>query len=137
MKLLAEFKAFILRGSVVDLAVGIIIGAAFTAIVTSLVNDILLPPIAALTGGIDFADKAIDLPGTTKNDKGEDVPVKLRYGKFVQLTINFLITGGCLFFAIKGVNTLMRKKAAAPAPPDPTPTEKLLTEIRDLLQKRG
>lgn len=137
MKILSEFKTFILRGNVVDLAVGLIIGAAFTGIVTSLVNDILMPPIASLTGGIDFSDKAIDLPGTMKNDKGEEVPVKLRYGKFVQLTINFLITGFCLFFAIKGVNTLMRRKAAAPAPPDPTPSEKLLTEIRDLLKNRG
>lgn len=137
MKILSEFKSFILRGNVVDLAVGLIIGAAFTGIVTSLVNDILMPPIASLTGGIDFSDKTIDLPGTMKNDKGEDVPVKLRYGKFLQTVVNLLIVGLCLFFVIKGVNVLMRKKAEAPAPPDPTPSEKLLAEIRDLIKNKS
>lgn len=135
MKILAEFKTFILRGNVVELAVGLAVGAAFTAVVGSLVNDLFMPPIASVTRGIDFADWAIDLPGTVKDATGADVPVKWRYGKFLQAVIHFLIVGVCLFFVIKGANILMRRKAEAPAPPDPTPSEKLLTEIRDLLKQ--
>lgn len=151
MSLINEFKAFVLRGNVVDLAVGVIIGAAFGGIVTSLVSDVLMPPIGWATGGVDFRDLSVDLPGKmidpklkaekTKEelDKMADadkfVPVKIKYGAFLQKIIDFLIVGLCLFFVIKGVNAMMRKMAAAPAtPPDPTPSEKLLTEIRDLLK---
>lgn len=138
-----EFKAFILRGNVVDLAVGVIIGAAFGAVVTTLVNDILMPPIGWATGGVNFSDLAVELPGKMPTPETKDkptaeqvfVPVKIGYGKFIQKVIDFLIIGLCLFFVIKGVNTLMRKKAAAPTPAEPTPTEKLLAEIRDAVKK--
>lgn len=145
MPLLHEFKAFILRGNVVDLAVGLIIGTAFTGVVTSLVNDILMPPIGSLTQGVNFTDLAVDLPGqiptpeTKDKPKGEQtlIPVKLTYGKFLQAVFNFLLVGLCLFFVVKGTNVLMKRKAAAPTPPEPTPTEKLLAEIRDSLQKKS
>lgn len=135
MSLASEFKAFIMRGNVVDLAVGVIIGAAFGGIVTSLVDDILMPPIASMTGGIDFTDKAVELPGKMKNDKGETVPVMWRYGKFVQMVIKFLIVGACLFFVVKGMNRLSRKKMEEEKPAEMSSTDKLLTEIRDALKK--
>ncbi|MCU0705939.1 MAG: large-conductance mechanosensitive channel protein MscL [Fimbriiglobus sp.] len=143
--LFEEFKAFILRGNVVDLAVGVIIGAAFGGIVTVLVNEILMPPIGWATGGVDFSDLAIDLPGKMVDPATKDkppaeqkfIPVKIGYGKFLQAVINFLIVGACLFFVVKGTNVLMKKKAAAPAiPPEPTASEKLLAEIRDALKNR-
>jgi len=145
MQLVNEFKAFILRGNVVDMAVGIIIGAAFGGIVTSLVNDILMPPIGAMMQGVNFSDLAVELPGQMPTPETKDkpkaeqilIPVKITYGKFIQTVINFLIVGLCLFFVVKGMNALMRKKAAAPTPPEPTPTEKLLAEIRDTLQKKS
>jgi large conductance mechanosensitive channel len=153
MGLFHEFKAFILRGNVVDLAVGLIIGAAFTGVVTALVNGILMPPIGWATGGMDFRDLAVDLPGKMidpalkdkpkeeldkLSDKEKYVPVKIKYGEFLQATINFLIVGLCLFFVVKGTNTLMRKKVEAPAtPPEPTASEKLLTEIRDALKNKS
>lgn len=133
MSLASEFKAFIMRGNVVDLAVGVVIGAAFGTIVSSMVDDILMPPIASMTGGIDFSDKAIQLPGSMKNDKGETVPVMWRYGKFVQAIIKFLIVGACLFLVVKGMNKLQKKEAAKPA--EPSSTDKLLMEIRDELKK--
>jgi large conductance mechanosensitive channel len=137
-----EFKKFILRGNVIDLAVGVIIGAAFGSIVTSLVNDILMPPIGAATGGIDFRDLAIDLPGkmldpaTAEKPAAERkyLPVKIKYGNFIQKIIDFLIIAFCLFLVIKGVNKLQKKKEEAPAPPPPS--EAYLKEIRDLLAKQ-
>lgn len=148
-----EFKAFILRGNVVDLAVGLIIGVAFSGVVNSLVNNILFPPLGAAMSGIEFRDLAIDLPGKMIDPKLKDkskeeldkipdnekhIPVKIRYGEFIQAVINFLITGLCLFFVVKGTNVLMRKKAAAPAtPPEPTASEKLLAEIRDVLKSKS
>ncbi len=136
MSMASEFKAFIMRGNVVDLAVGVVIGAAFSTIVTSMVDDILMPPIASITGGIDFSDKAIELPGQMKNDKGELIPVMWRYGKFVQAIIKFLIIGTCLFFIIKGMNRLSRKKKEEEKPAETNSTDKLLTEIRDELKRK-
>jgi large conductance mechanosensitive channel len=133
MSLASEFKAFIMRGNVVDLAVGVVIGAAFGTIVSSMVDDILMPPIASMTGGIDFSDKAIQLPGSVKNEKGELVPVMWRYGKFVQAIIKFLIVGVCLFLVVKGMNKMKKKEEAKPA--EPSSTDKLLMEIRDNLKK--
>ncbi len=138
MGLIAEFKAFALRGNVVDMAVGIVIGAAFGKIIASLVSDIILPPIGAVIGGIDFTSLAIDLPGKMKDpaDATKMIPVKLKYGAFLQALFDFTIVAFALFAVIKGMNALKKKEAAAPPPP-PTETEKLLAEIRDSLKAKG
>lgn len=140
--MLEEFKKFIMRGNVVDLAVGVIIGAAFGGIVTSLVADILMPPIAYMTGGIDFSQKSIDLPGsmidpTTKDKPPAEqkmIPVRLKWGAFLQKVIDFLIIAFCLFIVIKAMNKIQKKKDETP--PDPPASEKLLIEIRDLLKNQ-
>ncbi len=130
MGLMSEFKAFAMRGNVVDLAVGVIIGAAFGKIVDSLVNNVIMPPIGWLTGGIDFKDKALLLA-----DKGGDgKPVLLQYGVFINAIISFLIVAFCLFLLIKAINRLTAKPAAPAGPPPPTKEEVLLTEIRDALR---
>jgi len=134
--MLQEFKAFISRGNVIDLAVGIIIGAAFTGIVNSLVGDMLMPVIGMLTGGMDFSNYFIALKGgdyaTLKAAKDAGAPV-LAYGLFINQIINFLIVSFAIFMLVKQVNRF--KKAQATAPAEPTPSEKLLTEIRDLLKR--
>jgi large conductance mechanosensitive channel len=143
MGLIAEFKNFIMRGNVVDLAVGVIIGAAFGHIVTSLVADIMMPPIGWAMNGINFNDLAIDLPGTMVDPATKDkpvaeqklIPVKIGYGKFLQKLIEFVITAFCLFMVIKAVNQAIRKKEESPKAPDVSTTEKLLMEIRDSLKK--
>lgn len=132
MKLFDEFKAFVMRGNVVDLAVGVIIGAAFGKIVTSLVNDIFMPIIGMIIGNVDFSSLEIKL--------GEPVEgaeqAAIRYGAFIQEIVNFLIIALCVFIAIKVINKLQKKKEEAPAPaPEPTKEEVLLTEIRDALNK--
>ncbi|WMS30056.1 large-conductance mechanosensitive channel protein MscL [Fusobacterium nucleatum] len=132
MKLFDEFKAFVMRGNVVDLAVGVIIGAAFGKIVTSLVNDIFMPIIGMIIGNIDFSSLVIKL--------GEPVEgaeqAAIRYGMFIQEIVNFLIIALCVFVAIKLINKLQKKKEEASAPaPGPTKEEVLLTEIRDALNK--
>ena len=132
MKLFDEFKAFVMRGNVVDLAVGVIIGAAFGKIVTSLVNDIFMPIIGMIIGNVDFSSLEIKL--------GEPVEgaeqAAIRYGAFIQEIVNFLIIALCVFVAIKVINKLQKKKEEAPAPaPEPTKEEVLLTEIRDALKK--
>jgi|SRR6476660_1705044 large conductance mechanosensitive channel len=139
--MLKEFKEFISRGSVIDLAVGIIIGAAFTAIVNSLVNDIIMPPIGLLLGGIDFSNFFITLKGTSQatlkatQDSGA---VVIAYGQFINSVIKFVIVAAAVFLLIKQVNRFVRKKEAAPeAPPPPPPEIELLTQIRDLLKSRG
>ena len=140
--MLKEFKEFISRGSVIDLAVGIIIGAAFTAIVNSLVNDIIMPPIGLLLGGIDFSNRFITLTGTSQatlkatQDSGA---VVIAYGQFINAVIRFLIVAFAVFLLIKQVNMFMRKKKDVPpeAPPPPPPEIELLTQIRDLLKSRG
>lgn len=137
-----EFKAFIMRGNVLDLAVAVVIGAAFGAVITSLVNDIIMPPIGYLLGGVNFADLFIVLGGgqfdslQAAQDAGAAV---IAYGKFIQALINFLIIAFAIFLIIKSFNkmaTLRKKEEAAAAPAEPSAEVKLLTEIRDLLKTR-
>jgi len=131
MKILSEFKAFAIKGNVVDMAVGIIIGVAFGKIVSSFVADVIMPPIGLLLGGVDFADLAIVL----KAAQGDLPAVTLGYGKFIQTVLDFLIVAAAVFVAVKLINSLKRQEAAAPSlPPTPSPQEVLLTEIRDLLK---
>ena len=133
-KLIQEFKEFISRGSVLDLAVGVIIGGAFTAIVTSLVDDIIMPVVGLITGGIDFSSLAfkVKLP----EELGDVAPATINYGLFIQNVINFLLTALVIFLLVKGINSFRRKKEEAPAPdPEPSDEVKLLTEIRDLMAK--
>ncbi len=141
MKLLNEFKTFAMRGNVIDMAVGVIMGGAFGKIVSSLVNDVIMPPVGVLVGGVDFKDLAITLKKATVDANGASVPeVTLNYGMFLQNTFDFLIIAFVIFMMIKGLNALMKKKEEAPAPapakPEPTLDQKLLTEIRDLLKEK-
>ena len=140
MKFLKEFKEFAVRGNVVDLAVGIIIGGAFGKIVSSAVADLLMPPLGFLMGKIDFKDKKLVLADavTATGDKGEVVTkvpeVAITYGQFIQHSIDFILMAFAVFLLVKAINTLKRAEAAAPPPvPALTPTEKLLAEIRALL----
>lgn len=134
MRMLQEFKTFAMKGNVVDLAVGVVIGSAFGAIVTSLVGDLIMPVVGILTGGVDFSKAALVLREASVDGK---VPAVLfGYGKFIQAFINFIIVAWAIFMLVKGMNAL-RKKDAAAAPPAPTTQEVLLTEIRDLLKKQG
>ncbi len=137
MSIVQEFKKFVLRGNVVDLAVGVIIGAAFGKVVSSIVGDIIMPPIGWALGGVDFSELAIELPGSMKDPKDETkmIPVKLKYGAFIQAIIDFLIIATCLFGMIQVMNRLKKTEAEAPVPSEPTQSEKLLMEIRDLLKK--
>jgi large conductance mechanosensitive channel len=131
MSLVGEFRSFLSRGNAIDLAVGVIIGGAFGKIVSSLVADVLMPPIGRLLGGFNFSDLRASLGGPA------DAPVTLNYGNFVQASVDFVIIGFCVFLMVKGVNAMRRKEEAAPAPPAPPPADvALLTEIRDLLAKR-
>ena len=135
-----EFKQFIARGNVIDMAVGIIMGAAFTAIVTSLVNDMIMPPIGVITGGVDFKNLFVALDGhgyASLAAAKEAGAATLNYGVFVNAIINFLIVAFVVFILIKNVNRLVKKKEQAPAAPPPPPREvALLEEIRDLLKAR-
>lgn len=135
MGFVKEFKEFAMRGNVIDLAVGVIIGASFGKIVTSLVNDLIMPPIGYLTGGIDFSEKKLVLkPGDEANAVAE---VSVKYGNFLNTLIQFLIIAFCIFIIVKIINKLNRKKADSPSvPPAPTKQEVLLTEIRDLLRTK-
>ncbi len=135
MGFLKEFKEFAMRGSVVDLAVGVVIGGAFGKIVTSLVDDIIMPPIGYLTGGIDFSQmRYVIQPGDEANGVAE---VAVTYGNFINVVIQFLIVAFCIFLVIKGLNSLKRKEEEVPAaPPAPSNEEVLLTEIRDLLRTK-
>ena len=139
MALRNELREFLLRGNVVDLAVGIVIGGAFGKIVTSFVNDILMPPIATLLGDSKFTEYKFVLKEAVM--QGEEVikpAITFDYGNFIQVVIDFLIIGVSIFFVIKAMNSLKKKKEEAPAPaapPAPTKEETLLTEIRDLLKK--
>jgi large conductance mechanosensitive channel len=132
-KFLKEFKEFAMRGNVMDMAVGIIIGGAFGKIVSSFVADVIMPPVGMLLGGVDFSDLAVTLKPATA-----DMPaVMLRYGGFVQTVVDFVIIAFAVFALIKVINMMHRKKAAAAevVPPAPTKDQELLTEIRDLLKK--
>ena len=134
MAIVKEFKEFAMRGNVVDLAVGVIIGAAFGKIVTSLVNDVIMPPIGYLTGGIDFKNLKILIKEGDPAKKIADVSVN--YGNFINTVIEFLIVAFCIFMVVKAINSMKKPEVAAPAvDPAPTKEEVLLTEIRDLLAK--
>lgn len=135
MSMMKEFKEFAMRGNVVDLAVGVIIGGAFGKIVTSVVNDIIMPPIGMAVGGVEFKD----LKMVIQEAEGELAEVAIGYGNFLQTVFDFTIVALCIFMLIKGINRLNRKEEAAPAapasPPPPTKDQELLMEIRDLLRK--
>jgi len=137
MGIIKEFKEFAVKGNMLDMAVGIIIGAAFGKVVSSLVNDILMPPLGMLIGGLDFTDLKATLKAAGVNDAGEAVTaVTLNYGMFIQTLIDFLIVAIAIFLVIKAMNTMKKKEAAKPAvPPALTKQEVLLEEIRDLLKK--
>jgi large conductance mechanosensitive channel len=133
--MLKEFREFIARGNVVDLAVGVIIGGAFGAIVKSLVDQIVMPPVGLITGGVDFA--ALKLVLKAGNPAAKVAEVAIGYGAFINTVIDFLIVAFVIFLMVKGINSIKREEAVAEAPPPgPTPTETLLTEIRDLLKAR-
>jgi large conductance mechanosensitive channel len=127
-----EFKAFAMKGNVVDMAVGIIIGVAFGKIISSFVSDVLMPPIGLMLGGMDFSKLALTIkPGS----EGVE-PVLLKYGAFINTSIDFLIIAFAIFMMVKAMNSMKKKEEAAPAPPPaPTKEETLLGEIRDLLKK--
>ena len=132
MSFIQDFKAFALKGNVMDMAVGVIIGGAFGKIVSSLVNDVLMPLIGLATGNVDFTSLAV------KFGEGEGAAV-LKYGQFIQNVVDFLIIAFCIFLMVKGIAALNRKKEepAEPAPaPEPSAEEKILTEIRDLLKNK-
>lgn len=132
MSMVSEFKNFAMRGNVVDMAVGIVIGAAFGRIVSSFVTDVLMPPIGLLLGGVDFTDLAVTLKAATE---GADA-VLLRYGVFVQAVINFLIIASAIFLVVKVMNTIKKKEQEdPPAPPKLTRDQELLIEIRDALKR--
>ena len=135
--MLKEFREFALRGNLVDLAIGFIIGAAFSGLVQSLVNDIIMPIIGVITGGIDFSNLYVQLAGEPQPtlDAARKAGATLAYGNFITLLINFLIVAWVLFIVVKAMNRL-KKPAAPAAPPAPTREETLLAEIRDLLAKR-
>lgn len=137
MKLVDEFKAFAMRGNVVDMAVGIIIGGAFGKIISSFVGDVLMPPLGLLLGGIDFKDMSITLKDAVMNGAEVITPaVSLNYGMFIQNVVDFLIIAFAIFMAIKAMNSMKKKEEEAPAaPPAPTKDQELLSEIRDLLKK--
>jgi large conductance mechanosensitive channel len=137
--LFKEFREFAMRGNVVDLAVGLIIGAAFGAIVTSLVNDIIMPIVGLATGGMDFSALVYTLKPATTDETGKAIAaVTINYGKFINFVITFLIVAFSMFVVVKGMNKMKKKEAESPAAPAiPSPQEKLLMEIRDLLAKRA
>lgn len=132
MSIVQEFKEFAVKGNAVDMAVGIIIGAAFGKIVSSVVGDVVMPPIGMLLGGMDFSALALTLSPATA-----DTPaVVIGYGKFIQTLVDFIIVAVAIFMLVKGINALKRKEAAEPAAPaEPSAEQKLLAEIRDLLKQ--
>jgi large conductance mechanosensitive channel len=137
VKLLSEFKNFAIKGNMIDMAVGIIIGAAFGKIVTSLVNDIIMPPIGVLLGGVNFTDLSVVI----KKAVGDVPAVTWNYGNFIQVVIDFLIVAWAVFMMVKAISLAKRKEEAAaaastPEPAAPSKEEQLLTEIRDLLKKQ-
>ena len=139
MGFIKEFKEFAMRGNVIDMAVGVIIGGAFGKIVSSLVNDVIMPPIGWLIGGINFTDLSLKLPINPLTPDQE--PVTVNYGAFLQTTLDFIIVAFCIFLLIKGINKLsaLKKKeeeAAAPEAPKGPTQEELLAEIRDLLKQK-
>jgi large conductance mechanosensitive channel len=143
MSMIKEFKEFAMRGNVVDLAVGVVIGAAFGKIVTSMVSDVLMPPIGKLMGGVNFTDLFVNLDSVkgpfaslkAAKDAGAAV---IAYGSFINTLIDFVIVAFCIFMVVKGMNTLKKKPVpVAVVPAEPSKEEKLLTEIRDILKVRA
>jgi len=133
MKMLQEFKQFAMRGNVMDMAIGIIIGAAFGKIISSVVADVIMPPIGLLIGGVDFSDLAFTLKAT----EGDNPAVMLKIGVFINTIIDFLIIAFAIFMVVKGINSMKKKEEEKPAaPPPPTKSEVLLEEIRNELRKR-
>ena len=133
MRLFQEFKTFAARGKVIDMAVGVIIGAAFGTIVSSLVADVITPPLGLLLGGVNFSALAITLQAAS----GDQPAVVIAYGKFIQTIIDFLIVAWAIFLGLKAVNTLKKKETPPPAaPPAPSREQELLSEIRDLLRQQ-
>jgi large conductance mechanosensitive channel len=140
MGLVSEFKAFAMRGNVVDMAVGVIIGGAFGKIVSSLVNDVLMPPIGKLMGGVNFSSLYVALDGNTyaSIDEAKKATAIISYGAFFQTVLDFVIIAFAIFMMIKALNSAKKKEVPAPAaPPAPSAEAKLLGEIRDLLKARG
>lgn len=132
--MLKEFRDFAIKGNLIDMAIGIIIGAAFGKVVASLVADVIMPPIGLLIGGVNFTDLTIVL----KEAVGDNPAVTLNYGNFIQIAIDFLIVAWAIFLVVKGINALKRKEEKEPEPepePEPSKEEVLLTEIRNLLQE--
>ncbi len=140
MSLIQDFKAFAVKGNAIDMAVGVIVGGAFGKIVTSIVNDLIMPPIGWLIGGVNFRDLAITLPANPLSEGTE--PVKIAYGNFLQTSFDFLIIAFCVFMMVRMITNLTAKKkkeeeTATPAPPPaPSKEEVLLAEIRDLLKEK-
>jgi|SRR5580658_2468837 large conductance mechanosensitive channel len=130
MSIVSEFKEFAMKGSVIDLAVGVVIGAAFGKIVASLVGDVVMPALSPILGSVNFTDLAVRISSDAAGK-----PVLLKYGNFLQTVFEFIIIALCIFIAIKGINRLKRPKPDA-APPPPTKTEALLQDIRDLLARK-
>jgi len=135
MSMMSEFKDFAMRGNVVDMAVGIVIGGAFGKIVSSFVADVLMPPIGLLLGGVDFSDLAL----TLKEAAGDTAPVLMSYGVFIQTVVDFLIIAFAIFLVIKAMNSLKKEEAPAEPEPEPGPSAEqvLLTEIRDALRSQS
>ncbi|AKQ44404.1 large-conductance mechanosensitive channel [Rufibacter radiotolerans] len=137
MSMIKEFKEFAMRGNVIDLAVGVVIGAAFGKVVSSFVDDILMPPLGIMLGGVDFKDLKMVLKQGAVDAEGKITDVTLNYGNFIQSLVDFMIIAFAIFLMIKLMNTLNRKKAASPGvPPAPTKEEVLLTEIRDAIRTK-
>ena len=133
MSMMSEFKSFAMRGNVVDMAVGIVIGGAFGKIVSSFVADVLMPPIGLLLGNVDFSDLAVTLQAAGEGAEA----VTLRYGVFIQTVVDFVIIAFAIFMVVKAMNSVMKEEEEAPpAPPEPSNEEKLLTEIRDALNAK-
>lgn len=139
-KFIQEFKSFAVKGNAIDMAVGVIIGGAFGKIVSSIVNDIIMPPIGWLIGGINFTDLKWELPSVDINGVATINPATINYGNFLQTTFDFFIIALCVFFIIKAMTRLSKKNDNKPtepvSPPKPTNEEKLLVEIRDLLKNK-
>ena len=133
MNMMKEFKEFAMRGNVVDMAVGLVIGAAFGKIVTSFVDDVLMPPIGLLIGGVNFSSLSI----TLKEAVGDNPAVTLNYGNFIQTLLDFLIVAFAIFLVIKAMNTLQKEEAEEQPEPEPTQEERLLGEIRDILKEQA
>jgi len=133
MGFVKEFKTFAMRGNVMDMAIGIVIGAAFGKIVTSLVNDVIMPPVGVLMGGVDFSSLAVTLKAASAGAPA----VVLKYGMFINTIIDFLIVALAIFLVIKGMNSLKRKQEAPATPPPPPIQEMILRDIRDILRSKG